>query len=240
MKNLLAGIPGFFSRPTPMPLDVAYRQDICDSAFLKFPRKYGNTLLKTHLNPSKENFQCISTNGVEKILVMYRDFRDQIVSHYYRLIAFPKPKEACDYQDYRSMDKETAINCLMDMYAQESVSWVRGWYEIAKNDPSRFYFIRFEDLKADTRKAFNNVLDFYKIQLPERKIKKIIEFSRGKSTMEKNLKAATILPSALSTNFRSGKAGAWKNEFSKNNIIKCKEILGEALIEFGYERDLTW
>lgn len=105
VKNLFGHIPGIFTRHTPMPADVAYRQDICDSAFKYVPKK-GNTLFKTHLNPSEENIECIKHNGVEKIIVTHRDFRDTLLSHYHRLIMFPKPKDAYDYVDYRLMSKE--------------------------------------------------------------------------------------------------------------------------------------
>jgi len=240
MKTLLARIPGVFTRVTPMPFEVAYRQDICDSAFLKCPKNYGNTLFKTHLNPTRENLECISRNGVEKILVTYRDFRDVVVSHYYRLLVTPKPVDACDYRDYRAMEKETAIDYLIEDAAEYSVPWVRGWFQLAKEDPDRYHFTRYEDMKENTKKAFKGALDFYQIKLPEKKIDKIIKLSRGRGTMEKNLKAEIILPSGLSTNFRSGKVGSWRGEFSKSNISKCKELLGDALIEFNYEKDLNW
>lgn len=240
MKSMLSKIPGVFTRPTPMPFDIQYRQDICDSAFSRFPKKYGNTLFKTHLNPTQENLECLSRNGVDKILITYRDFRDALVSHYYRLVVTPKPKDACDYRDYRAMDKETAMNYLIEDSAEYSVPWVRGWFQLAKEDPDRYHFTRFEDMKADTKQAFRGVLDFYQIKLPENKIDRIIDLSRGKGTMEKNLKAGIILPSGLTTNFRSGKIGSWKEEFTKSNIKKCKEFLGNALIEFNYEKDLNW
>ena len=45
---------------------------------------------------------------------------------------------------------------------------------------------------------------------------------------------------ALSSNFRSGKIGGWKEEFSKENISKAKKLLGNVLIELGYEDNLDW
>ena len=45
IKNLLSQIPGYFTRSTPMPIEIAINQDICDSAFSKIP-KIGNTLFR--------------------------------------------------------------------------------------------------------------------------------------------------------------------------------------------------
>ena len=89
IKNLLSQVPGVYTRSTPMPKEISINQNICDSAFSKTP-KNTNTLFKTHLNPTQENLDCISRNGVEKILVSYRDLRDISVSLYYRLIDYPK------------------------------------------------------------------------------------------------------------------------------------------------------
>ena len=51
---------------------------------------------------------------------------------------------------------------------------------------------------------------------------------------------AKFLPAAFSSNFRSGKIGGWKEEFSKDNIAKFKELAGESLIKLKYEKDINW
>ena len=104
MKNLLARIPGYYTRNTPMPKEVSYYQNICDSAFNNVP-KHGYTLFKTHLNPFDENLDCIFNNGVEKVLITYRDLRDVVLSRYYRMIEFPKPLYMGDFIDYNANDK---------------------------------------------------------------------------------------------------------------------------------------
>ncbi len=239
IKNLLARIPGVFTRPTPMPHEVAYRQDICDSAFSCFPRR-GHTLLKTHLNPSRDNIDCISRNGVEKVLVTYRDLRDVVISHYYRLINFPKDKNAYDYIDYQAMGKEKAIDVLIEHTAKYFIPWIRGWCEVAKKEPRRYCFVKFEELKKDTKGTLQKVLDFYEIKLSDRKVNEMIELAKGKGDMKTNLKKARILPSGYTSNFRSGKINQWREEFTKMQIEKCKKLLGPALIELGYEKDLEW
>ena len=239
VKNLFGRIPGIFSRHTPMPYEVAYRQDICDSAFKYVPKK-GNTLIKTHLNPSKENIECIKRNGVEKIIVTYRDFRDALLSNFHRLIAFPKPKDAYDYVDYRSMSKENAISKLINFYGKEEIGWVEGWFAMNEKYPDQYYLVRFEDLKKDVFNEFQKMLDFYGVELEKEILEKIIEQSHGRKNMNQNIKDSYTLPFGISSNFRSGKVGGWREEFSKDNIVHCKKIYGDALIKFGYETNYDW
>jgi len=234
IKNLLARVPGIYTRSTPMPDEIRDNQDICDSAFSRIP-KYGNTLFKTHLNPTQGNIDCILRNGVEKVIVSYRDLRDVAISRYYRLIDFPKDQSDPNYLDYIAVGKEKAIDHSIDMIKQYYEPWILGWYDMAANYPGRFLFVRFEDLKADTQGQFKAMLDFYGIQLREETIGRIIEACKGKNGIKKNMKKAHVLPFAVSTNFRKGGTGYWKEELTERQIEKCKSLLSNSLIKLGYE-----
>jgi len=239
MKNLLSKIPGYYSISTPMPEDVRYRQNICDSAF-KYVPTYGYTLFKTHLNPSKVNIECLNRNGVEKILVTYRDLRDVIISRYHRLMAVPKKKGAFDYIDYRELPKEQALDHSLELVAEFYVPWINGWLQKVRDEPDRFMAVTFEELKADTEATYRKVLDFYQITLPLDLIKQNIENSKGKGDLQKNMSDAEVLPFGLSSNFRSGRVGQWREELSQLQIERCKELMGAILIELGYEDSLKW
>ena len=239
MKNMIARIPGYYTRLSPMPFDVEYNQNYCDAGFKKVPA-YGYSLFKTHLNPTEENLNCIFKNGVEKVLITYRDLRDVAVSRYYRLIDFPKPITAYDYVDYRSIEKEIAIDHSIEVVSSHYVPWIKGWLEVARNDPERYLFVKFEDLKTNTFGIVKQVLDFYCIKLSDNKINKIINESKGKGTIKENMLKARILPWGYSSNFRSGKINGWKKELSMKHIKKCKDLFGPDLIKLGYEKNLNW
>jgi hypothetical protein len=239
MKNLLAYIPGYYTRPTPMPWEVQYEQNICDSAFGHTP-EHGYSLFKTHLNPTTENLECLTRNGVSKILVTYRDFRDAALSYGHRLMKYPKPREAQDYIDYQKMGINASLELIIENIDEHFVSWIRGWMNIAQDNPTRFHFVKFEELKNDTKKAYKEVLDFYEIDLPEKLIDENIIKAHGRKTVAKNFKEADILPWGLSSNFRSGNVGGWRNEFTARHINLAKEKMGQALIDFGYEKNLDW
>jgi hypothetical protein len=237
MKNLIARIPGYYTRYTPMPFEVSYHQDFSDSGFSRTPT-YGYSLFKTHLNPTLENLACLNRNGVTKILITYRDYRDVALSLVHRLTKFPMDKMSHDYVDYKKMGFDQALEHAINWIANDR--WLEGWFELAKLQPERYHFVKFEDLKEDTEKTYRNVLDFYEINIPDNLIKKNILESIGQGEVQQNMSISKALPWALSSNFRSGKVGGWKNEFKPHHIKLCKEKLGVALVNAGYEKDLEW
>ena len=72
------------------------------------------------------------------------------------------------------------------------------------------------------------------------KIDAIIKDSKGTGEVKENFNKAVIQPWALASNFRSGKIGGWKDEFTEENIKYCEKILGKDLIRHGYEKDNNW
>jgi hypothetical protein len=234
MKNLLAGIPGYYTRRTPMPWVVSYNADICDSAFRYTPHN-GYTLFKTHLNPTPSNLECISNNGVTKILVTYRDFRDVALSRCHRLMAFPKPITAEDYVDYQKMGFNHALEHSILHIAKVYVPWIEKWYEFAEKEPDRYCFIKFEDMKADTYHSFKKVLEFYEISLDDELIQNIINKAKGKGSVKDNIRSASVLPWGESSSFRSGTIGGWRLEYSQEHINLAKEKFGSSLITLGYK-----
>ena len=64
--------------------------------------------------------------------------------------------------------------------------------------------------------------------------------TKGKKSMEENLKNFQLLPLAYASNFRSGKIGSWKDEFTSSNKNTFKKKLGNTLIKLGYEKNLNW
>jgi hypothetical protein len=90
--------------------------------------------------------------------------------------------------------------------------------------------LRFEDFLTQRRETLARVLE-HAIQ-------------RGFQPMVEGEGAIQILADAIdpqrSPTFRSGKAGAWREQFSDENKRLFKEVAGELLIRLGYEQDLEW
>ena len=239
VKNMFGRVPGYFTRFSPMPYDVSIKQDFCDSAFKHVP-SYGYTLFKTHLNPTDVNLNIILKNRVKKVIVTHRDFRDVVISRYNRLIKVPKKPGDPHYTDLSKMTKEEAINESIEKVSDIYVPWMDGWIKIAKEHKDFVYFCAFEKLRNDPKGEFKKMLAFYEIELSEEKIDEIIKDSKGKGTAENNWAKGSLQPWAIASNFRSGKIGGWKNEFTDENIKYCEKLLGKELIRHGYEKDNSW
>jgi hypothetical protein len=239
VKNMCGMIPYYFTRYTPMPYSIAVNQNISDSAF-NFTPKRSYSIFKTHLNPDFQNIDIIQRNDVKKVVVTYRDLRDVVISRYHRLMKFPKKKGDPNYSEYHLMNKSDAIDHSIKVVSSEFIRWINGWFDTANNHKDFVLFIKFEELVNNPENEFRKILNFYEINLDEILIKKICKSTEGKKNMTTNMNEAKVLPWAISSNFRSGKIGYWKNEFTKENVINAKVLLGKALIDLEYEKNLNW
>ena len=239
VKNMCGMIPGYFTRYSPMPYKIAVNQDISNSAF-RYTPKWSYTLFKTHLNPSDENLEIIKRNGVKKVVVTYRDLRDVALSRYHRLIKFPKKKGDPYFSEYHLMKKSDAINDSLNAVSEHMVGWINGWKKEENKDKDFVLFVKFENLIKNHKDEFIKILNFYEIKLNEKLISHICRDTEGKKDMVSNMNESELLPWALSSNFRSGKIGNWRNEFTEENVINAKRLLGKSLIELKYEDSLNW
>ena len=244
VKNMCGLIPGYFTRYSPTPFEVAVNQNISKSTFRYCP-SWSYTLFKTHLNPTKTNIDILKKNNVKKIIVTYRDLRDVVLSRYHRLLKFPKKKGEPHYleteKQYSNVSKSDGINNSIEVVSKDFIKWIDGWMEYGKIDKDFVLFCKFEDLVDNPKKEFKKILNFYDISMNENLIDFIVEETKGnKKNMVENIKENKYLPWALATNFRSGKIGGWKEEFDSSNIKKFKELCGEALIKLKYEKNLNW
>jgi len=239
VKNMFGRVPGYFTRFAPIPYDISVRQDFSESAF-KYVSRQEYTLFKTHLNPTVENLNIILNNNVKKVVVTHRDFRDVVVARYHRLKKFPKKPGDPFYTDLTKATEEEAINESIRLVSDDYVSWIDGWVNIANEHNDFVYFCPFERLRNNPKGEFEKMLDFYEIKLSGKKIDEIIAACEGKGNMQENHTKAVLQPWALSSNFRSGKVGGWKEEFTEANKKYCKKLLGKELIRHGYEKDDNW
>jgi len=239
IKTMVARIPGYFVRTTPMAHHIASRQDISYSAF-KYTPNYGYTLFKTHLNPSEDNIRILLDSNVKKVIVSYRDYRDVVIARYYRLISVPKRTRDPHYMDYTQLTKEEAINHCIDVVADDYVDWIEGWVAVSQQRDGFVHFCRFEKLLDNPLYEFNCILKFYKITLNTNLISNIVSATLGKGDMVDNINKGTLQSWAFSSNFRSGKVGGWEADFNAANKDYFKTRLGQALISLGYETNMDW
>ena len=238
VKSMFGRVPGYFTRYHPIPDEVFFRCDFADSAF-KYVPKYGYTLIKTHLNPTKENIDVILRGNVKKVIVTYRDLRDVAVARYHRLIERRKQEGQHHYKDLDGMTKEEKMDHSISIVIQEYIPWIEGWKNIAKKHEGFIYFCKFEDLRQNPKDEFIKILSFYDIELSGDKIDEILENTSGAGNVVENLKNMASLPLALSSNFRSGKIGGWRDEFTVRNKNYFKSLIAESSIKLNWDDDNT-
>ena len=160
--------------------------------------------------------------------------RDVIVSRYFRLKAFPKNKKDPLFFDYNKHSKEDSINHNIKIIKKYYIPWLENWFKFYKKNKDFIFFCKYEDLRKNPKKNFKKLLKFYSIELSEKKIFQILEKIKGKKNMKENFSRAWIMPTALASNFRSGKVNDWKNHFSKKNKKFCNQEIGKYLKKLGY------
>ena len=235
IKNMVGLIPDYKSRLMPMMRSVRNNQDISGSAFLLTP-KWSYSIFKTHLNPTEENLDILQKNKVNKIVVSFRDPRDIVVSRYYRLLEFPKKKyETQSDVNYNFISKEDAINHSIKSVCKYLIPWAYGWIEISKKKPNMIHFCKYEELINNPKKEFMKILRFYEIDLNDEEINEIISKTKGTNSMKSNIDKGRFQPMAISSNFRKGGVGYWKNEFTSENLQLFNKLAGDVLKRLNYD-----
>lgn len=190
----------------------------------------------TNLFYSKENKQYLKEHNY-KIIFIIRDPRD-VATSFARLI---KSSNTWQKIKYYSMPLEKIISNIACDFKIDAPGW--------KNDNinnmrfgSDFYnqylgwmydeevcTIKYEDLigpicKGSEQKQIATILkvaDYLGV---------VIDENRAKDISKKIIKSE----------FSNNKIGFWKKHFTQNNIHDYKKIMGNMLIDMGYEKDLNW
>lgn len=157
-------------------------------------------------------------NYFDKLFYIYRDPRDSLVSMAH--FAFTPFMQA-----YHPHDSKTPAQ-----YMEKNLdSFIGNWQEhFAKHRSleiaSQIYFIKYEDLISNPETLVLDIsrsLGFGLSKLERDKVLQAISFSEMKKSAPQHVRAGT--------------KGGFKNEMSKELILRVDEICGELLLELGYE-----
>jgi len=235
IENFLYNVPGYCPRELFGPKEIIIKQDIPDNAFKYFPQK-GYSFVKTHMNPTENNFKVLEKNEVSKLIVLYRDPRDIVVSRYFHLVKYPKKTGEPHCFDYRKIDKITALSHSIDVIVSDYLPWIKGWRSKIHSSPNNYLLITYEKLIDNPLQVFTNILNFYSINND----KYIIEHMLRKTEKMKKSRMKVKGRTGLKSTFRKGCKGDWKSHFDNNLKEKFKQEAGDFLVELGYEKDLNW
>lgn len=237
VENFISHLPGYNPRVLGGDQEFLRYHELSPNAFERIPM-HGYSAIKTHINPSKRNIDILIKNGINKVLVMYRDPRDIVVSNYYYVLkSNPWKPEDPFYADYTKMSKEEALTHTLNMVINNYGEWVQGWKKIA-NDNSGIdcLFLRYEDLLNNPRESFEKILSFYGVTLSEIQFNKLILASEHKIY---KIFPVSLMPGGRSTK-RKGMSGEWISELNEEQKKLFKEKIGKLLVELEYEKNIEW
>lgn len=142
-----------------------------------------------------------------------------------------------------SIDDAVQSLCLDNLYIpaashripQILTSWgnhVRTW----KRAPGlNLKVVRYEDLAESPNKSFGGILDFLKVPKERERLKRALRFSSFKVLAEQEKTDGFGERSAEADRFfRKGRAGAWRDELSEQNVDTLISHHREVMEEMGY------
>lgn len=234
LERMLSSFPGYheFLIPEVAAHELAtggsHDFDLPDDMFSRFDRMLA--LTKMHVHASPHNLEILKKAGVPYV-VLYRDLRDVSVSNFFYMRNTPWHPEHPVYRD-RTLEQGLEIFARRTLPAY--ANWIRDWEQ--RRDPDKSIELRYEQMLADPRAALARVAAHFELGADEATIDRIVEqhsFGRlaaGRSQGQ----------SDDSSFFRKGIAGDWANHFTPPLRELYKTIIGDFLVEHGYEENLSW
>jgi len=187
-------------------------------------------LSKMHVHGSKHNAGLLQRAGV-RYVVLYRDLRDVAVSNFFYVRNTPWHPE---HGWYKGIEVGEGLRVFAERTLPAYEQWVRSWQE--NHDPENSVIIRYEELLEDDAGVLARVAGLFELDDSDDTIQRIVRansfgaMSGGRSTGESNENAFA----------RKGVAGDWVNHFDEETRSLYKELIGQFLIDFGYEQTMAW
>ncbi len=202
--------------------------ELPDDMFTRFDNAL--VLTKMHIHGSTHNAGLLQNANI-RYVVLYRDLRDVAVSNYFYVRNTPWHPE---YKHYKGVDTAQGLRIFAQRTLRAYEQWVRSWDQ--NRDENLSLMIRYEDLLVDDRAVLTEIAKLFELDHSPETIERITKansfasMSSGRSSGTSNEKAFV----------RKGVAGDWTNHFDDELRTLYKEIIGQFLIDFGYEESLDW
>jgi hypothetical protein len=234
LKKMLSSYPGFHELLIPdvtayeLATGGSHDYELPEDIFSRF--KDMLVVTKMHAHGSPHNVELLREAGV-RYVVLYRDLRDVAVSHYFYVRQTPWHPE---YPVYRNLSVQEGLATFADRLLLPFTDWVRSWHQ--NRDPEMSLELRYEEMLADTVGVMTHVAKHFELDSSHDIISEIVEahsfqrLSGGRSRGQESRNSF----------FRKGRAGDWKNYLTSELKKIYKELIGDFLIEFGYEQDYSW
>jgi hypothetical protein len=234
LERMISSYPGFHELLIP---DVAAHElatggshdyDLPDDIFSRFRNML--VLTKMHVYGSPHNVRLLREAGV-RYAVLFRDLRDVAISHFYYVRQTPWHPEC---RIYGGLSLSEGLAVFAERTLPAYVEWVRSWHE--NIDPNGGIIIRYEQMLEDATGVLTRLARHFELDDDPKTVASIVDahsfkrLSAGRTQGQESDRSF----------FRKGVAGDWKNHFTDELREIYKRIIGDYLVEFGYEEDLSW
>jgi sulfotransferase 6B1 len=234
LLQILAGVPGLMRPWSSSPLfEGAAHQHAAHRQILAQARDGG--LLFGHIYYSADWVGMLDDLTIKSIF-LYRDPRDLLVSMAYFLSHQQKDQPGYSHLSQCLHSNRDRIRALMTGFLHNDVeipdfdSWYRlfvGWL-----DRPNTLCLRFEDVvgSSEGQKAAVASILMYILganALDEKEWEIVERMRQG-------------IDPATSPTFRRGQVGGWRDEFDSVTKAMFKALVGDLLIQLGYEADRDW
>lgn len=234
VEKMLSSFPGFHEILIP---EVAAHElrtggshdfELPDAMFDRFRGMLA--LTKMHVHGSPHNAGVLRRAGV-RYVVLFRDLRDVAVSNYFYVRNTPWHPE---HPNYRGLGVGEGLEVFARRTLPAYASWVRSWH--ANRDPARSLVLRYEELLTDDIGSLRRMAALFDLPAGEEQLRAIVERNSFKA-MSGGRERGQESDASFQ---RKGQAGDWRNHFTPGVARVYKGLIGDFLVEFGYEKGLDW
>lgn len=221
---------------------------IYPTIYLPYPRFM--KIFKPMFDVAPPTFKCTSADPLEvqnwynfniqrkpiKKFMVIRDLRDTLISLYYSLkVSHPLINDhvSSTRRTLADMDLEDGLLYVLENRFKNIANIQNSWIGPCANGESLLF--RYEDMIADEWGEFTKLAVYCEIDVPAKKLARIIDsnsFVRrsGRKPGQED----------VSSHYRKGISGDWKNVFTDRLKAEFKQRYGRVLIATGYEKDFAW
>ncbi len=189
-------------------------------------------LVKSHASYTfLDGAPAIAKDVTRGAIYMVRNPLDMVVSfadHYG--LTIDQAIEASHFKGHIIGGNDETVPQYLGAWSRHVLSWL---------DSGDLYriILRYEDMLADTRRAFGMVLQFLKLENEPERVNRALEFARFDSLQRQEAQSGFSEKSPHSGRFfRTGSKGGWRNDLSNSQVDKILSHHGDVMQKLGYLR----
>jgi hypothetical protein len=181
-----------------------------------------------------------------KLIFIVRDGRDVLISHRFHnfIIAKNLSRKELQIRDDFAKNPDSYFSGEKSIFSEKSIrlkarGWVKNVVETEQKGRELFgehyHSLRFEDLTAKPYETISRAWQF--LGADPSGLEDVVA-----AEMSQNLDAEWQREIAIDlvSQLKKGKSGSWKDLFTERDKKIFKDIAGELLVTWGYEKDMNW